>query len=303
MVPQVRRFWRGLAGVVALLGATAPADAALVHWSIDSSQSYMRLNIPDQVINVEGFSTTLRMRDAASNASWTDNGGRRASLGGLLTTNYHDGASIQFLPGLSHIVALEGTNLRPNPAAFSPAATSPANPDGMYTDSSSAPAAFGARVRATVLTTTVDSVFLAFRDVLFELESGVVPLGGGTTIAAGTTEWGMPSAGPDVDGISTLLLGEWIPDYRALPVSLPNASNSATGTVTDLGPYLRQLTLAVNVPFEFDVEDVTVTGFINGQVVAHLMIPEPSSVLLLGVGAGVVGIAARRHRRRRYAAT
>ena len=62
-------------------------------WIVDPTNSYLRLTIPDQNLNVTNVGTvTVKLRDANSTTQWTDAGGRRAALGGQLVTEYVDGS-------------------------------------------------------------------------------------------------------------------------------------------------------------------------------------------------------------------
>ena len=262
--------------------AMAPkAQDGLVSWDVDPSQSYVRLAIPDTTLDLNGTAVTVRLRDANSNA-WSDAGGRRAFLDGTIETDLNDGSSVEFLSGTHNLFALEQTLLRPNPAQFDPGAVNADNPDGQYTGTGTALAAYGAKVRGTALSIiTFDAAYLAFRDVLFDIASGVVPLTGGTTIAGSATNVGIASANIDADGLALPLgLGQPIPDLINQNVSLGTLTNVAGGTVTNLGGDFRKLLLTVNVPISLDVEGIIVNGTATGQIVAFATVPEPSTVLM-----------------------
>ncbi len=282
------------------LSAVAPARAALVSWDVDSSVSYMRLTLPDQSIPVEGIgNVTIRLRDASSTSQWTDAGGRRAFLDGTISTNLNDGTSVQFNGGAHNLFALENANLRPNPAAFNPGATNGDNPDGTYTNTTTAPAAFGAKVRGTFLL-SFDAAFLAFRDAFFDIASGVVPLDGGGAYAGSTTNVGIASALIDADGLSLPLgLGQPIPDILGAAISLPNLVNTSGGVITNLGGNDRQLDMTITVPISIDVEGILITGSATGVIRAYTtLIPEPSTIAMAGIAALGLCVAGRRRFRR-----
>lgn len=287
-----------MAGAAALFSANG-AQAGLVTWDVDPTASFMRLAFPDQSLPVEGIgNVTIRLRDA-NNGAWSDAGGRRAFLDGTLQTDLNDGSSVEFLSGSHNLFALEGTNVRPDPASFNPLNINAANPDGQYSGSATAPAAFGAKVRGTYIV-TFDAAYLAFRDVFLDIASGVVPLAGGTTLANGSTNFGIQSLSIDADGLSLPLgLGQPIPDTLNATINLANSLNTAGGTVTNVGGLLRKLTYTVTVPIAINVEGIVITGSASGQVVAYALIPEPSSVLLASFAGFALCWAGRRRFRRR----
>ncbi len=274
-----------VAAALAFLLVSASARASMISWDVDPSQSYIRLNLPDQAVTVDTTTATIRLRDANSTSNWTDAGGKRAFLDGTIATDFVDGASIEFLSGLNNLFALEQTSLRPNPAAFNPNLVDGSNPDGTYTDTSTALAAFGARVRGSVSILTLDLGYLAIRDVLFDIGSGIVPLDGLGNYLGNTTAVGIPSSVVDVDGLNAALVGQVIPDVYHASLTVPSQTNTAGGTVTNLGGLLRQLTVSVNVPIAIDLDGTIVTGSATGQIVAFAVVPEPSSLLMAGIAA------------------
>src|SRR5690606_4049080 len=53
--------------VILVLCAWAEARAGMVDWDIDPAASFIRLNIPESVLDVIGNDVTLRFRDAGNN--------------------------------------------------------------------------------------------------------------------------------------------------------------------------------------------------------------------------------------------
>src|SRR5262245_53194516 len=104
--------------MVALL-LTAPARADLVSWEIDESQSEIELVVPDQVVDLDGLVTTIRLRNPSGGNDGPWNVGNVASVGGELLTNYEHGVSIQFLP-VQLASGVASGSYRPNPASFDP---------------------------------------------------------------------------------------------------------------------------------------------------------------------------------------
>ena len=284
-----------------LLSVSAPAKAGLVSWDVDSTQSFMRLNLPDFNMPVDGLgNVNVRVRNA-NNATWSDAGGRRAFLDGTIQTNLVDGSSVQFLSGAHNLYAVEGTQLRPNPASFDPSLTNADNPDGQYTDGTTALAAFGAKVRGNyAIIINIDAAYFAMRNFMVDLISGAIPLGGGTTIAGSSFDLGSALT-IDVDGLSTVA-GQLVPDIFNANVVLPGALNVGGGSVTSPDPVnfplLRRLALTINVPLALDLDGIVINGSATGQIVAFATIPEPSSVLLAGFAAfGLIWAGRRRIRR------
>jgi hypothetical protein len=282
----------------AVFATATPASAALVNWIVDPTQSYVRLNIPDQNLTVDGLgSVSIRVRDAGSSTSWTDNGGRRAALGGMVATNYNPGTSIDFIGGAHQLYALNSGNFRPNPNAFDSSATNSSNPDGQYIATSSAQAAFAMRFRSS-LAFLPDLGYGALRDVLFDLESGSLPLLGGTNFSGGT--FGLESAEFDLDAIGAAGFGQPFPDIRAQDVGPWTDTNSGSGLITTADPWslLPEMRLQINVPIQIDLgDDVVLSASFTGQLVAHL-IPEPSSIFMAGLAVLGLCWAGRRRLRR-----
>jgi hypothetical protein len=295
-----------LALVLALYAQSA--QATLVNWNIDSAASYVRLNIGDQNITYSGIGINARLRNQNSNSSWTDAGGRRANVQGVIQTQVNDApgidlGSIKFL-GLSG-TAIEDKNLRPNPAVFDPNVTSTTNPDGTFTSTVAAPAAYGGRINALALViVNLTAGFFSVTDVTYDTQSGWITLGGGggtQTIAGGTTTYGFSDAVFAIDGIKTNVLGQELNVPDIMTTLSVGSTNTAASTVTHLGGRDYKLTYNVLVPIQIELEGVgTITGNATGVVVGYAtIVPEPSTLAMLGLG--VVGLAWQVIRRRRNA--
>ncbi|MGC8991523.1 MAG: hypothetical protein ACP5MD_15515 [Verrucomicrobiia bacterium] len=275
-------LWRVL-GLISSFGAAQSIVLAadIVTWQIDSSASYVRLTIPDQALTVPDIGeVTLKLRNADSTSQWTDSGGRRAALTGELVTEYMDGVAIRFMNGSHNIRAVEQTSIRPNPSAWD------ANTES-YTNTTSAPAALGARVRATLLFLTFDVAFVAFRNVEIDIGNltGAPVLIANGAFDASVTLCGISKATVDVDGLALPLeLGHPIPDVRGTDLPTIAATNSAGGTIVDMGGRSRRLTYQISISnLAIDLEGMSVVGSVEGLIVANATIPAPTPVPALAI--------------------
>ena len=276
--------------VASILLAPGVARAIQMSWNVDTNASYVQLTVPDQAVNVTNVGNVMvRLRDAGDNNQWTDAGGRRAAVAGTLLADYADAVSITFPSNSHNLYALEQTNLRPNPAEWDPATTN-------YTGTGTAPAAFGARVRGTyylfgIIPVDFDAAFLALRSVRFDVASGVVPVVGGA-LAGGQTQFGISTATGDVDGLVLPYdLGQPVPDVLAGELPPIVQTNTAGGTIQNLGGRDRKLTYSISMPIAIQVEGMTLTGSAAGQIVAYGTIPEPPSLRIAPAAIQTVLIA------------
>jgi hypothetical protein len=277
---------------------TATAQSALVTWNIDSSQSFLRLTIPDQDLVLGGQDLIIRLRDVGNNDAWTDAGGRASNIQGTLATNF-SGSSISYLSGQHSVTAIESGSFRPNPAAWNSGLVNGENPDGQYSNNSGAPAAFAARVYAGALGgfLNFDAAFLAIRDVSYALSgSSNLSSSGGLQVADDPSNFllGIESSSIDIDGLDLGFLGQPIPDIRDQSLGgLLGSSSANTLEIENLGGLDRKLTQLIEISVEFDVNGILVQGSASGQIVAFATIPEPSSASLLAL-ATFVGMFRRR---------
>lgn len=275
------------AGLVA-----SPASAALVYWDIDPSQSSFTLSIPDQPVTIGTVSGTMRLRNQ-NNAAWTTN---TAPVDGLLATDVGAGiSSIEFLGGSHSLVGLNTGNYRPNPAVFSTAATNTANTAGTYTATSSAPAVFGARVNATVSILTINIGYIAFSNVLYDLDSAVLGVTGGTSFLTNAIDLGILDSTAAFDSVNSGTSGVGDALGNTGPIAATN-TNGAAGTITDLGAGNYRITVPINMPVFVDLQGVQLNATATGTLVGFAFIPEPATVALLGAGVAAIAIRARRRK-------
>ncbi|REK08450.1 MAG: hypothetical protein DWQ37_20245 [Planctomycetota bacterium] len=278
-----------------------------VTWTVDQTQSSATLQVPDQPFELmDGTTTytgTLRVRNQNGNDAGPWNVGNTAQIAGTIATDYVDGTSIQFLTGQSNLVGVNSGNYRPDPAAWNGTEFSPAATTG--------PGVFGGRLRPTInigIPLTVDVGFFNFTDLSYDVDSGVLPIAGGS-FAANTTDVGIESVTANVEGLSIIIVGQILPDLQETlgDVSATNEALAATITSPDpIGnPDLRELTFPIQlqVLIEIDPEVPALMGTITGQVVATATVPaaDPAEVLgrqifynqskFDGFTAGIVGVS------------
>jgi hypothetical protein len=286
---------------VALVSVAARAD--FVEWDIDETLSEIELTVPDQVVTIDTTTATIRLRNQSGGNSGPWNVGNVASIDGTVATDYVDGVSIEFLTGQHDIFALTSGSYRPNPAAFDPGLANAENPDGQFADTSTAPGAFGARVRATVSILTVDAAFVNFLDSLLDVFSPVLPITSGS-FDGSALDLGIESAAVAFDGLSVVLVGQLIPDSpdtMIFDAFGPNLPAGATITSPDpIGqPDLRRLTVPVDVDLMVDINGVPLDASASGTIVANTtLVPEPGVASMLGSGALLLVFLDRRRTRR-----
>lgn len=299
------------AAIVAL-GAASVAHAAPVTWNIDSTQSKLSLKIGDTQFNDPSIGNiTIRVRNQASGQNNAWNTGNSAAVGGTISTDYVDGSSIQFLAGQTNVVGVNSGSYRPNPAAY----TGDTNPDpilaegGSFSNSTTAAAVFGARVRASVASLfglTVDAAFINFFNVNYELSSGVLALAGTNSPFTNATTIGIQNSNLAVDGLT--VAGQQVIDDQIAAISNATAANTgAAGTLTDLGGQLRRITIPILLNLVIPLDDggqYFLNAQATGQIVATAeipIIPEPSTIAMAGMGLVGLVFAARRKLAKRRA--
>lgn len=292
-------YVRATLSLCAMIAAPGFVRGAPQTWEIDESNSTISISIPDQDINVSGFTVNAQLRNQVGSDGGPWNVGNTASVDGQIITDYVDGASIQFVGGTSNIVGLNSGSYRPNPASWDAV-------NEVFTDTTTAPGVFGGRLRGTALSQTADAGFLSFRNVLFELDSTGLSIGGGGDFAANTLTFGMQSADLDFDGLFFLLAQ--LDDKRETLDPFLGTNTVANGMIDSPDPLnqplLRRLVLPINMPFAIDASGNALNGSLSGTLVATTtLVPEPGSFMLAALGGAVLLAGLRHTRRKRFAAT
>jgi len=265
-----------------------------IDWTIDQTASKLTLAIPDQVVNLNGTTLTLQLRNqSGTTATW--NQGNTASLAGTIASEYKElsgGPSLQFLSGgTAH--GVDSGSYRPNPAAFSP---TPSAGNGTYANSSTAPGVFGARARQPFGSDTLNLAYFSFHNVDLALAgtASLAGTNGNYTYAAAQASLGLADTDLAIQGLNALVVGQLFPNTISSISATPTALNFGTATITNLGGLNRKMTIPVSVTNQFDLLGNPVVFAFTGQIVAYAAVPEPSGVVLAGVGMATIMLCGRR---------
>lgn len=295
-----------LAALAVLASLACRESRAGIMWEIDETQSSLTLAIPDFNLTVGSLSANVRIRDQSGGTGNTGpwSIGNKAFIDGTIDTVYAEEAQfIQFLgASLGDIVGLNSGSYRPNPAAFNPANTNTANPNGQYSNTTTAAAVFGAKVRLFALGGLVnaDAAFLSFSDVNYDLFSAVIPLTGigDSTFAANTLSFGIAEADINADGVSAGLAGQVIPDTLDSVSNLIQTNTAPLASISNLGGLMRKLTIPISIPLAIDLNGTIINGTATGQIVATAVVPEPSTWAMAISSIAVYSLHWLRRRRR-----
>ncbi|MBX3422734.1 MAG: PEP-CTERM sorting domain-containing protein [Pirellulaceae bacterium] len=300
------------------------ADAALVNWTVDSANSYVRINLPlNSTVSISGTAVTIRLRNA-DNSAWSDAGGRMSRFSGTLATEYSEDTfgpgspnHIQYLDGSHALQSINFGSFRPDPDQFSPTATNASNPQGQYTDTGGSPHSFAIRFNLqSLLLVNLPPVYYGLRDIQYSAGSGLIALvgsGGNYTAGANASTFGWSDGLVDIDAPNMgVLLGQLIPDSSggslASWFSTNLETNSGGLTITNLGGLSRQLDQNIDIPVYFAAydfgtsqtsDDWILAGRLQGRLRAFATVPEPTSGVLVGIAAAS-SLLRRRRKKRQY---
>ncbi len=288
-----------------------------LNWNVDQVNSHLTIALPDTTAtaNISGTSyhLTARLRDQSGNgSSGTWSTGNSAKMSGTVAIDYVDGGSLQFMTGQSNLGEVDTTSWGPNPGNVS------ANPDynvagdplsvypnlydnftytpnksdgsGTFINNTSAPAAFGTRLNATItypavvfgltvtIPATVDAGYLSLSQITNDLGSPVIPISGGS-FAANSTNLSINGGLADLQGLPVLALFT-VPSYNMGAAGyFSSATNTApSGTITNTGTLTRHLTLPVSIPISYPLPlgSTAITGTITGTLVANVTLTAPT---------------------------
>ncbi|MBX3422504.1 MAG: PEP-CTERM sorting domain-containing protein [Pirellulaceae bacterium] len=275
---------------------SSQAQAALISWTIDSTQSFIRLNVPDQQVPVtEDTSLPAALRDYQTNGGseenpilsgdpdepllWTDDGGRRNFVTGSLSSWYSEGSSIQFTSGTHNATAVQS---------------------GSFLPGTPGPASFAADVwlSGEVDPEELPGVYANLRlghvrilDIQYDV-NGTAGLTEGPT---GT--WSQTSGSLDLGTLAGATIDV---DLIDLITDFGVALDPLLGTnvgglmIENIGGLQRKLTIVVDLPVALELNNLPLTASITGQIVAFATVPEPAS---MGLVAAALAMGVFRRRR------
>jgi hypothetical protein len=291
-IPLARAF---VLSAFAICLAT-PAAAAPVRWNVPFGSSRIEIHVFDRPIS--GLGTVQFREQTGAGISW--NAGSIAHLSGTFQTNFESGTSIEFLSAGSNLDLIDTGNYRPNPAAFDPASVNASNPDGQFTNTSSASAVFGAKIRGVNGPIAADVAYYSVRDVSLLLTSSVIPVGNDNTFSLSGLSLSATGLG-SYDGLVAPFIGQLLPDFADLPQTVFSGSvlSPAQGRIfRDRDVDIMQLNFIMELPL-LSGTGFDVNGTVSGQIFAYSTVPEPSSfALTLFGGSGVAAAQVTRRRRR-----
>ena len=280
-----------LAALGLCLGLFASPASALVMWDVDPSLSSFKLAIPDQSVKLGTLTATMRLRNQ-NNAAWSTN---NAPVDGLLATNIGTGiSSVQFLSGASSLVGVDTGSYRPNPNVYNTAVTDATNSAGTFTATTVDSAVYAARVNATVSIITVNTGYIAFDNVSYDLSSAVTALSGTSFLSNAITLGILDSrVGYDSIAAGTTGIGDTLANTG--PIAAVN-SGAAAGSIVNVGGNLYRITVPINMPVFINLSGVMLNATATGTLVAFAEIPEPATLGLVAVGLAGLAMHGRRRR-------
>jgi hypothetical protein len=306
--------------IMAVLALTAGvAKAQNLVWKINPAQSFAQLSIQNTFIPASlsplGTDLTIQIVNQAPTAqAWSD--GNAGPLTGTFATNYVEGSSIQFLnsdprtniQGIDHVTATHPTGFVPNAALWDPisqtyVAVSPQAPAMWANNAYSADVFGGSMLSQNAFQNThfgldsaspVPSSEVAYNTEVFDPAS--------SNFGLTQTDFLLHTLQPALVSDSLTLAAN--PNAGSPPPGFPTptffGSNqsvsilSAPAVITANGN-TRTMTLPFAIaPIVFYVGDVPFGGALVGQIVATTTVPEPSTMMMAGLGLVSLGFVARK---------
>jgi len=290
---------------VGVIGLTGSASAAPVTWNIVSSASSISLAIPNQTLTITssssiasgliGTSLTISLRalnpgtaSASTPTGWTI--GNKQNVQGTIETDTDFTSSIEFLTG-SNIEGIDS-------GSYAPLA------DG---SAGTASADFGTRIYAGAGALLGGlNLDMAIRNVLYDVVSGAIGIGGGGSFAASGTDFGLDNANLAYRGRNGFGLGGstfvgLIGSGTAGIGGLSTDNTAGAGSVVVVGPNAT-LTLPITQTLAVPLDDDGLLVFklnVTGTLVATAVVPEPATMGMMALGLAMLAPAAVRRWKKR----
>ena len=242
-------------------------------WNINSNLSAFTMTLPQQSATIDILGTptnvTFRARNqVGSSSSWTL--GNVSNLSGTIRTSTNFNTMVDFLGGTHNIDGLASGNW--DPLAGGAEGTAPAD--------------FGVKIQANAGLLTLfsfqDAAMGAVRDVVYDLDSGTVPVAGGN-FAAGSLSAGVLSGNIDYRGLGTFA-GFLAPGTATVPLSSQaNGAGTASITPVTIASTAATMTIPFSVQIAIQVSTETLTGTLSGTLVATATLPTAGDANMDGV--------------------
>ncbi|HAC90375.1 MAG TPA: hypothetical protein DCF63_07030 [Planctomycetaceae bacterium] len=272
--------------------------AETVTWTIDSSQSWVRMSLPDQLIDIGDVSIFAGLRGAQpifdvdgdppnpDVVPWTDDRGARAPIGGTMTTEYVEGSSIQFNQANNNGAILETGKWIPNRNRWNTAL----NPDDFDYHRPQDPDPNGGFPAGFALELTLAGSLRVGHVTLYNI--GLYA--DGNLTLSGTGPWTQSGGTLQTGGAAGSILDFWAQILTTSSRTVGNPSdpdiadqgssigpNSGGLTIENTGGQNRRMTINLNVPFTLYISGIQLVGTTYvGQIVANATLPSPAPTLV-----------------------
>ncbi|MFO0946025.1 MAG: hypothetical protein U1D30_08775 [Planctomycetota bacterium] len=294
---MLKRFVGGalVAGLLAAIGV-GKATAAPVVFTIDSTKSLIALSgsMVSGDINAPSLTIALLSQSFAPNSTQNITNSLQTRYGGTITAQYSSSADTITFLGAS-AVANNGGSYRPNDFAASSTARSQAN--------------YGGRIDIPSL----GGAELALRQLIASVTSGVIPMSGPNynwTFASTAQGLGLTQGRIDYAGSGSIGGALGTGTFDLVGNTSLNQSTTA-GSLVLVGPTTNAtatLTVPIRIRFAQTIlggdtpvgtDDIFVDLLLAGQLVAVAVVPEASSLVMLGLVGSVVGYVGYRRRNKK----
>ncbi len=302
-----RRLAIAVLGLCGLLLTTSVVQGEAIPFTLDSTQSYITLNIPNFTYSGNNFNLTgqNRTNGAPISTAWSASPRRpatRAFVSGTIATSMNVNFATKTLTSSAVHQRCELT-WWPSPPATTSRTRQPIMPSPRR---STTTVPVGERMVPRLHTLLGNAALVSFDNVTYDIGSNSPLLASGT-VGSGAFVMNDPSnpvnAGIlsslfSVQGLSVFLVGQELPNSSSVVAGVPAANTDALGTYTFPSTFEMQLKIPINVSISISLGG---GEFLNGtaieQFVANSPVPEPSALGLGGLAFVSLIVLARRRRR------